>query len=355
MDSVTLAQPRPVRNFAAMPPYDQITDGSHSSSLYDDNNNHNNNDDDDDDGGAPHKSQSIVSLTSSALSGIFGSNLIDPSRAPTPDVLAPSISPASAILYGNDVARRRRNEGASQSMVNGSSRIKTANPKSGTLLYSPVSDATSDRALTSTASGRLSVLVKISLLFSFGVAYGHLVTQLQDNHYVTPTTLNIDPTGSFTLTWGVLGILLGTLLPFVDSISPAILGPKSSSSTGSSMFAWNTIVRAVGIFIGVSYGIRRLPWASTLQGALVLAFLNPILWFALDTSANGFILSSLTAILGTGVFAWAYPSHFPDAMGWTEDYISVATWIASIFFCSSICFGTIGRKLLGKALPDAAG
>ncbi|KAK9390425.1 insulin-induced protein-domain-containing protein [Lipomyces mesembrius] len=341
MDSATLASPRPVRNFALIPPSDQVTQVSHSSSLYDDDN--------DDCGGAPHKSQSIVTLTSSALAGIFGSNLIDPSRAPTPDLLSSSISPSSSNLYGDGLTRLRRNEAAGQPKITETSSSQTSNLKPGDRWYSPA-----DRPLSSTASGRLSVFVKISLLFSFGVAYGHLVTQLQDNHHVTPTTLNIDPTGSFALTWGVLGVLLGALLPFVDSISPAILGPKKSSSSGSSMFAWNPIVRAVGVFIGVSYGIRRLPWASTLQGAVVLAFLNPILWFALDTSANGFILSSLTAILGTGVFAWAYPSHFPDTIGWTEDYISVATWIASIFFCSSVCFGTIGRKLLGKKLSDTS-
>ncbi|KAK9333403.1 insulin-induced protein-domain-containing protein [Lipomyces starkeyi] len=346
MDSATLANPRPVRNFASIPPSDQVTQGSHSSSLYDD--------DMDDCGGAPHKSQSIVTLTSSALAGIFGSNLIDPSRAPTPDMLSQSISPSSSNLYGDGLTRLRRNEAVGQPTIHGSSRSKASNLKPGDRWYSPAGETISDRPLSSTASGRLIVFVKISLLFSFGVAYGHLVTQLQDNHYVTPTTLNIDPTGSFALTWGVLGVLLGALLPFVDSISPEILGPKKSSSSGSSMFAWNPIVRAVGVFIGVSYGIRRLPWASTLQGAVVLAFLNPILWFALDTSANGFILSSLTAILGTGVFAWAYPSHFPDTIGWTEDYISVATWIASIFFCSSVCFGTIGRKLLGKKLSETS-
>ncbi|KAK9240411.1 insulin-induced protein-domain-containing protein [Lipomyces kononenkoae] len=338
MDSDSLAQPRPVRNFASIPQSNQVTQ---SSSFYDEDN---------DSEGAPHKSQSIVSLTSSALAGIFGSTLIDPSRAPTPDLLNVSTAPSSANLYGDGLARLRRNEAVGPSHV--SSRSKASNLKQSARWQSATSESMSDRPLTSSASGRLSMLVKISLLFSFGVAYGHLVTQLQDNHYVTQTTLNIDPTGNFALTWGVLGVFLGALLPFVDSISPAILGPKKSSSTGSSMFAWNPIVRAVGIFIGVSYGIRRLPWTSTLQGAVVLAFLNPILWFALDTSANGFILSSLTAILGTGVFAWAYPSHFPDSTGWTEDYISVATWIASIFFCSSICFGTIGRKLLGKKLSE---
>ncbi|KAK9369095.1 insulin-induced protein-domain-containing protein [Lipomyces kononenkoae] len=343
MDSATLAQPRPVRNFASIPPSNQVTPSTHSSSFYDEDN---------EIGGAPHKSQSIVSLTTSALAGIFGSNLIDPSRAPTPDITNASTSPSSANLYGDGLARLRRNEAVGSSRMNVSYRNKASNFKQGSRWQSAAGESLSDRPLTSSASGRLSILVKISLLFSFGVAYGHLVTQLQDNHYVTQTTLNIDPTGNFALTWGVLGVFLGALLPFVDSVSPAILGPKKSSSTGSSMFAWNPIVRAVGVFIGVSYGIRRLPWTSTLQGAVVLAFLNPILWFALDTSANGFILSSLTAILGTGVFAWAYPSHFPDSTGWTEDYISVATWIASIFFCSSICFGTIGRKLLGKKLSD---
>ncbi|KAK9467643.1 insulin-induced protein-domain-containing protein [Lipomyces arxii] len=293
----------------------------------------------------PHKSQSIVSLTTSALVGIFGSSLTDPSRSPTPELPGSSPSSSSANLYGDGVARLRRNEGGFQRFYGyPGSASGVSKPAMKRNSFSQGSDDADNAPSTG-----LNIFVKLSLLAIFGVAYGHLVTQLQDNHYVTTTTLNIDPTGSFTLTWGVLGILLGTLLPFVDSISPAVLGPKKSSTTASNMYAWNTIVRAVGIFIGISYGIRRLPWTSTLQGAAVLAFLNPILWFVMDTSVNGFALSSLSSILGTTVFACAYPTHFPQSDVWSEDYISVATWIASMFFCSSVCFGAIGRKLLGRS------
>ncbi|KAK7204672.1 insulin-induced protein-domain-containing protein [Myxozyma melibiosi] len=361
-------QPQPLRTFAqtsstvtssststntSSSPQFSVTPDKPSASEYDYSS------DTDSIGGAPHKSQSIVSLTTSALVGIFGNSLNDAnSRASTPDLLQTQPS-SSTNLYGDGVARLRRNEGGSLGRQSG--RPPFGKTLSASQLQQQQRRRYSNAAIASSANGsstRLILFGKISLLFSFGVAYGHLITQLQDNHFVTNTTLNVDPIGSFTLTWGFMGIALGSILPFVDSISPALFGPTknsllNSSGSGVTMLMY-PIIRAVGIFIGVSYGIRHLPWTSTLQGAVVLAVLNPLLWFAIDTSVNGFILSSLTAISGTILFAYFYPTHLPTSSGWSEDYIAVATWIASIFFCSSICFGMIGRKLLGPKNDSAA-
>ncbi|KAK9480062.1 insulin-induced protein-domain-containing protein [Lipomyces japonicus] len=291
------------------------------------------------DDNGPKKSQSIVSLTTSALVGIFGTSLEDPSRAPTPEPRSNSNAPSFTTSYGDGGVGRLRSPPAKA--PKGHSRKRSA-----TQIVEVPFNSTSIFHVNPSLTA-LSLVARVSLLFVFGVAYGHLVTQLQDNHFVTSSTLNVSPAGSFTLTWGILGLFLGTVFPIADTLLPGVLGPKKPSSPSASMFGWSTIVRCVGIFIGVSYGIRRLPWNSTLQGAAVLAVLNPVLWYVLDTSVNGFVLSTLTAILGTSVFAWAYPSHLPHTFGWTEDYISVVIWIASIFFCSSIMFGTIGRKLLG--------
>lgn len=254
-DSDHISQPQPVRSFASTPSSASSPTPLSSSMQYISPESQDNDccSDADSVDGLPHKSRSIVSLTTSALTGIFGNPLFDTnSRSSTPDLLQTQPS-SSTNLYGEGVARLRRNEGSTVWV-----HPRQTLDKAGSLQQRRRSSV-SFTASTSTSSTGLASFGKISLLFSFGVAYGHLVTQLQDNHFVTNTTLNVDPVGSFTLTWGFLGIALGSLLPFVDSISPSMLGPiKNSllnSSGGGVTVMMYPIIRAVGIFIGVSYGI----------------------------------------------------------------------------------------------------
>ncbi|KAK9475237.1 insulin-induced protein-domain-containing protein [Dipodascopsis tothii] len=251
-------------------------------------------------------SRSMASLAQSALQGIFGANM-DESRMGTPD---PTVGAATAAA----------------------GRARAATAARAAQLPAPRS--------------RVGVVAAVGALFALGVAYGHLVTHLRDQHYVTPATLDIDLVGSFTLTWGVLGVALGALLPFVDATAPAVLRPREQWTGPAD---WTSAVRAIGIFIGVSYGIRKLPWTSTLQSATTLALVNPALWFIMDATATGFALSSATAVVGSVAMAVLFPSHLPATTEWTEDYIAVVTWIASVGFCSSVCFGAVGRKLLATA------
>jgi hypothetical protein len=118
---------------------------------------------------------------------------------------------------------------------------------------------------------------------------------------------------------------------------------------------------------------RRLPWETTLQLSLTLALANPILWYLLDRTAAGLTLSTAIGFLGTAAllainpglipaptstFSSGNSSHpSPLSAGGAQprsflvtDYvrneqISIATWIASVLFCSCVCFGNIGRVL----------
>ena len=116
---------------------------------------------------------------------------------------------------------------------------------------------------------------------------------------------------------------------------------------------------------------RRLPWQSTLQASLTLALVNPVLWYIIDRSKAGFILSTLLGVGGTAIILGVNPEMVPHpAMSpppanatnipnensmilnqlMTHESIGVATWIASVIFCSCICFGNVGRQLaLGKS------
>jgi hypothetical protein len=97
---------------------------------------------------------------------------------------------------------------------------------------------------------------------------------------------------------------------------------------------------------------------------------NPFLWYLLDRTSAGFILSAASGFLGTLVVllinpSWVpSPSHsllghtnatlylnlqhgVPEALEsfLTYERVGSAIWLGSVFFCSCICFGNIGRLL----------
>ncbi|KAL8789882.1 MAG: hypothetical protein Q9213_000952 [Squamulea squamosa] len=237
------------------------------------------------------------------------------------------------------------------------------------------------------------------LLFLFGVAYGTIVTHLHDNPQIAP--VKVEGIGRYTWRylafWGVAGVLLGRLLPWIDIFWERTLGDKNHGEAPSaasedarshdgsddgterrsnSRFEsvtgadWNPAVRSIGAFVGIAFAIRKLPWQSTLQVSLTLAMVNPALWYLIDRSKPGFLLSAIVGVAGTAVLLGINPSivpappapspraHIPPLAINTSQHhsdlnvellsneiIAVSTWIASVLFCSSVCFGNIGRRL----------
>ncbi|KAI9848740.1 MAG: hypothetical protein M1837_006827 [Sclerophora amabilis] len=161
---------------------------------------------------------------------------------------------------------------------------------------------------------------------------------------------------------------------------------------------WTPVVRSVGGFVGIAFAIvsalqlaagpvstweRKLPWQSTLQVSLTLALVNPVLWYLIDRSKPGFLLSTLVGLSGTALLLGINPELIPQpatssspspsssslssplAGGTSSDShfissswpvgnvdgalmaerIGVGTWIASVLFCSCVCFGNVGRRL----------
>jgi hypothetical protein len=222
---------------------------------------------------------------------------------------------------------------------------------------------------------------------------------------------------SYLVFWGISGVALGSLLPWFDVLWDDTVGaeekgtfakglkgsprttrnvderPPSRSGNESGVGAdWTPIVRSVGAFIGIAFAIassllklhmtelliwsqRRLPWTSTLQVSLTLALVNPALWYLIDRSKPGFLLSALVGVAGTLVLLSINPEWVPPPstsspkvsitndsqhdFGFglngliTNESIGVGTWIASVLFCSCVCFGNIGRRLgLGVGYRD---
>ena len=239
------------------------------------------------------------------------------------------------------------------------------------------------------------------LLFGFGVAYGIIISHLHDTQQVAPVQVEGFESWSwkYLLGWGGVGVVLGGLLPWVDVFWEEVLGidkdlfpshntqaeepktevdddterPGSSSSRSDLGADWNPVVRSIGAFVGIAFAIRRLPWQSTLQVSFTLALVNPVLWYLVDRSKPGFLLSLVVGLAGTAVALGVNPELVPtpaapspkasigldrsqEGYGFMHDgliskeSIGVGTWIASVLFCSSVCFGNIGRRLaLGTA------
>jgi hypothetical protein len=246
------------------------------------------------------------------------------------------------------------------------------------------------------------------LLFCFGLGYGLLVTHLHNDQRLAPFQVEgiIKPSYNwkYLVFWGVAGVGLGSLLPWVDTVwedatpasgfvgtskkglesSPA--DNEAAASLVSGLAAdWNPVVRSIGAFVGIAFAIvglfaaecpghanqtqRKLPWASTLQVSLTLALVNPVLWYLVDRSKPGFFLSAGVGVIGTTVLLSLNPEMMPSpltspslssqngtsvlasqAFGdfLSQETIECGTWIISVLFCSCVCFGNIGRRLALK-------
>ena len=212
------------------------------------------------------------------------------------------------------------------------------------------------------------------LLFAFGVAYGTIITQLQKTQPLASVgvkTIN-QHAWYFFAAWGFSGILLGNALPWVDtalrsSDAPIVSRPNRSLSDPTrkdqdAATEWSQAIRGIGAFVGIAFAVRKLPWQSTLQVSLTLALANPVLWYLIDRSKAGFAFSSAVGVVGTMILLLVSPDMVPlpstvglapgvkhvtapfDGMPLSES-VGVFTWMASILFCTSVCFGAIGRKV----------
>ncbi|EPE06163.1 insulin-induced protein [Ophiostoma piceae UAMH 11346] len=247
-----------------------------------------------------------------------------------------------------------------------------------------------------------SLLVRAALLFTLGMGYGVLMARLRSETHAnfedfamhTPPSSTAAPTTRaeydasydwrYLVSWGLSGVVLGTLLPWFDGVwdrafagSDNILGLKARTAPEVD---WALVVRGIGAFAGVVFAMRKLPWASTMQASVTLALVNPFLWYLLDRSRSGLLLAAAVGFIGSTVLmtldldlmpnpgvrtasdqvgysmgssrhqngssrapAGATSTDGPDpASGVTAE---TAVWMLSVLFCSCICFGNIGRRL----------
>jgi hypothetical protein len=251
----------------------------------------------------------------------------------------------------------------------------------------------------------LNLTLRTVSLFLLGMGYGLLVTHLHDDRQLAPIHVKgiIKPSyrWPYLVFWGVSGVALGSLLPWIDmmwekttdssrkaSITEAMKSVEEETIPSSSSLSadWNPVVRSIGAFVGIAFAIvshsatvrlgasanrtqRKLPWASPLQVSLTLFLVNPVLWYLIDRSKPGFLLSATVGLLGTTTLLTLNPEMIPspasaspsqtafngNATGIpssqvlgglvSKELVECGTWIISVLFCSCVCFGNIGRRL----------
>ncbi|OCK79364.1 hypothetical protein K432DRAFT_383162 [Lepidopterella palustris CBS 459.81] len=233
--------------------------------------------------------------------------------------------------------------------------------------------------------GAAILLGRIIALFAFGMVYGVIVSHLHDTRNLAPVRMQgMDRSQwQYFAVWGFAGVVLGSLLPYVDLLWDGghvheEQTPKKRSPQSPLGEQWNPVVRSIGAFVGIAFAIRKLPWQSTLQVSITLALVNPALWYILDRSKPGLTLSTVVSVVLTSILLLAKPDVVPsptvpaanatllpnglqrngngngkgetpasDLFAGVVSYesLGVATWIASVLFCSCVCFGNIGRRL----------
>lgn len=103
-----------------------------------------------------------------------------------------------------------------------------------------------------------------------------------------------------------------------------------------------------------------------MQVSLSLALANPFLWYLIDRSKTGFLLSTAMGLVGTAVLLGLDPGMMPtpatrttfqnatglyraeataEPMLPSQETVETGIWIVSVLFCSCVCFGNIGRRL----------
>jgi hypothetical protein len=203
----------------------------------------------------PNRTKSILNLTSSTLFGIYSPTTLDSNSSAREEV-------ANPYTFGTEAPSRRTSVEASRRDAN------PTRPRSGT--------PRSRSHTVQHGSFILPLIARLSVLFAFGIAYGVIITHLHDNGQVAPVKVEgIDRYDwKYFGFWGVAGVGLGSLLPWVDllwehysfaaSNSTDQEVDQMSQTPGRSGLGadWNPVVRSIGAFVGIAFAIVSLPFSS---------------------------------------------------------------------------------------------
>ncbi|EFQ33310.1 insulin-induced protein [Colletotrichum graminicola] len=320
--------------------------------------------------GSIPRAQSVLNLTASTLFGIY-----------------------SPMSYGKDRCYNDREETETPWGTGAQTPIKGASVDDTTFELmkdrsSPMRRRSSNRNRSNTPSPSTAVtalftISRAALLFLIGMGYGLMVTRLQNEHrfssFQVESMIKPGYDWQYLTVWGLFGVALGGLLPWFDGVWEDTFGKEEEAGTSpedtSPVKDWALVVRSIGAFVGIVFAIRKLPWASTMQVSLTLALVNPFLWYLIDRSKPGFLLSAAVGLAGSAMLMGINPDIMPTPSSLTyrneseraysdpitlgglasQETIETGIWMLSVLFCSCVCFGNIGRRLALNKSATARG
>lgn len=240
---------------------------------------------------SPSRNHSFMNLTSSTLLGIYSPTGYQGDEAPTPWGTGAQ-TPRTSSLSGPSMPRPRT--------------------KSQAHLPPP-----------NTASSVFAMGLRSILLFGMGMGYGVLVRHLHDDRQLAPFQVEgiIKPRNDwrYLAFWGVAGVLLGSLMPWVDTLfsdsaeeavatsGKSVDDQEVGSESGIFGADWTPVVRSVGAFVGIAYAIVRL---LDSPGSLSCSEAKEILLTSHSANYHGHLLSkppshSLSSIPSCGISSTA--------------------------------------------------
>ncbi|CAI1678033.1 hypothetical protein SEUBUCD646_0N01680 [Saccharomyces eubayanus] len=180
-------------------------------------------------------------------------------------------------------------------------------------------------------------LQAIFFLSLSGIAYHELSRNLHDNHLLhpefasRPLILGVKICNGVLPDWlgyAIEGVLFGSIIPILDHIFQTEV-VKSSVPHDS----LPSVIRSINAMLGVTFGIRKIQWNSSLQAAGAWGLLNVILWLFFDGS-----ISMLLSCICIGISCCI--SCYKDIIDGSQ-----LVYFMDFYFLGSLMFGKLGRYL----------
>ncbi|KAI0024911.1 insulin-induced protein [Xylariomycetidae sp. FL0641] len=358
------------------------------------------------------RAQSVLNLTGSTLMGIYSpttygkdrfSAVADDEQATTPwgtGALTPARDDPNYDLQC--LRRRRRSTQQQQELLRRRRRSSAA---------TVASTSGGVASLLSQPASLFYLGLRALLLASLGALYGLLVAQVHDRSRTAASAFRMETLVAaasdtsinwrYMAFWALAGVGLGSLLPWFDGVWEGrapdladeegeeeelieeLLNRQKNGEDEKPATDWALAIRGIGTFVGIAFAIRKLPWDSTLQVSCTLALVNPVLWFLIDRSMPGFLVSAGVGLAGSAVLMGVQPDMVPipstvassasssagvtfyadgqrqngsmlenggvnshnTGLNSSQETVASAIWMLSVLFCCCVCFGNIGRWL----------
>ncbi|CCK70819.1 Nsg2p KNAG_0F01510 [Huiozyma naganishii CBS 8797] len=201
--------------------------------------------------------------------------------------------------------------------------------------------------------GKIDATTLVVLALS-GIVYHELARMMHDNHKLHEDIISRPLlVGVHFLDWAVggslgisiptwvgyalEGVLFGLSVPVLDRYLPESritgTGGSGTSPRGDSLFS---VLRTVNSMLGITFGIRKIKWASSMQASVAWLSLNFMLWLLLDSTVPLLLHSATLGCLVSALSSQgAGPAvHLPEVL-----------YLFDFYFLGFLVFGKLGRYL----------